>query len=174
MSKLEKRLRALANGAELPWSKIVALLESLGVVVQNPSGGSQNKRFFEAVEVAKGIIERYIEKFKSVEKAQKYVWEAYKWSKNGVVILDKYAPWHEILRDSDTKVVIYPSNRGGWNVERIENSGFEFPVDWWGTRNNVVVKGLLFCHASGFMCNFDTYENAIEAVNFVLTDLFML
>ncbi|MBQ9763622.1 MAG: type II toxin-antitoxin system HicA family toxin [Phascolarctobacterium sp.] len=45
MSKLEKRLRALANGAELPWSKIVALLESLGVVVQNPSGGSHFKIF---------------------------------------------------------------------------------------------------------------------------------
>ncbi|MBQ7884377.1 MAG: type II toxin-antitoxin system HicA family toxin [Phascolarctobacterium sp.] len=45
MSKLEKRLRALANGAELPWSKIVALLESLGVNVQAPTGGSHYKIF---------------------------------------------------------------------------------------------------------------------------------
>ena len=155
---------------------------SLSSVIDNYNGfwdekidlENQNERFFEAVEVAKSILLRYIAKFKSVEKAQRFVLDAYKWSKNGVVILDRYAPWHEILKGTDTRVVVYPSNRGGWNVERIENSGFEFPVDWWGTRNNVVVKGLLFCHASGFMCNFDTYENAIEAVNFVLTDSLML
>ena len=42
MSKLEKRLRALASGVELPWAKITALLESLGVNVQAPTGGGSH------------------------------------------------------------------------------------------------------------------------------------
>ena len=45
MSKLEKRLRALASGVDLPWNKIVALLESLCVNVQAPTGGSHYKIF---------------------------------------------------------------------------------------------------------------------------------
>ncbi len=135
---------------------------------------NQNKRFFNAVEIAKDILLRYIDKFKSVEKAKKFVMDAYNKSNNGVVILERYAPWYEILKNMDIKAVVYPSNRGGWNIERIENSGFEFPKEWWGTRNNKEVRGLLFCHASGFMCNFDSYENAIETVNCVLTELDLL
>ena len=46
MSKLEKRLRALANGVELPWNKIAALLESLGVNVQAPTGGGSHYKIF--------------------------------------------------------------------------------------------------------------------------------
>lgn len=46
MSKLEKRLRALASGVELPWGKIVALLESLGVNVQAPTGGGSHYKIF--------------------------------------------------------------------------------------------------------------------------------
>ena len=34
MSTLEKKLLALAEGKELPWNKIVALLTAYGVLVQ--------------------------------------------------------------------------------------------------------------------------------------------
>ena len=131
---------------------------------EDQSIGAQNERFFEAVEIAKQFLLRYIEKFNSVEKAQRYVLNAYQCSENGVVVLDKYVPWQDTLRGSDVKVVIYPSNRGGWNAERLDKSGFEFPQEWWGTRNEKNVKGLLFCHSSGFMCNFDTFENAKGAI----------
>ena len=62
------------------------------------------------------------------------------------------------------KVVLYPSNRGGYNVERVENSGFEFPEVWWGTRDEAIVPGLTFCHSSGFLACFDTMDNAIKAI----------
>lgn len=130
---------------------------------EEESEEKQNKLFFEAVNIAQKILIRYIEKFKSVERAEKYVLECYNSIKNGVVVLNRYAPWNNILHNTDTKVVIYPSNRGGWNAERIENKGFEFPKEWWGTRDEKIT-GLLFCHPSGFMCNFDTLEDAISAV----------
>ena len=129
---------------------------------------AQNKRFFEAVDVAKEFLLRYIEKFESIEKAKKYVLSCYNKAEKGIVILDKYAPWQELLRETDTKVVLYPSNRGGWNAERIEKSGFEFPQEWWGVRDSELVEGLVFCHPTGFMCNFDSYENLIKAINLVL------
>lgn len=42
MSKLAKRLRALANGKELPWSQIVSLVEAFGGDVLPPRGGGSH------------------------------------------------------------------------------------------------------------------------------------
>ena len=128
------------------------------------SKDEQDKRYFEAVEIMKKFLERYIAKFEAIEKSQGYVLDCYKWSKDGIVILDKYAPWKETLKNTDVKVVIYPSNRGGWNAERRLNMGFEFPEEWWGKRNLSDVKGFIFCHSSGFMANFETFEDTIDAV----------
>lgn len=44
MTSLEKKLRALANGKDLPWDQTKALLERLGAEVIPPrSGGSHFK-----------------------------------------------------------------------------------------------------------------------------------
>ena len=42
MSTLEKKLLALAEGKDLPWNKIVALLKAYGVLVQPPRGGGSH------------------------------------------------------------------------------------------------------------------------------------
>ena len=42
MSTLEKRLLALANDKELPWSKTAALLEKLGAKILPPTGGGSH------------------------------------------------------------------------------------------------------------------------------------
>lgn len=39
MTSLEKKLRALANGRDLPWDQTKALLEKLGAEVIPPRGG---------------------------------------------------------------------------------------------------------------------------------------
>ena len=138
---------------------------------ENGSFDEQNKRFFEAVEIAKMFLLRYIDKFEVVEQAEDYLNECYKKSVNGVVVLDKYAPWQDKYKKyEDVKVVIYPSNRGGWNVERVENHGFEFPEEWWGTRGVVGVNGLTFCHATGFMTCFKDRESAVNNINKLLAE----
>lgn len=46
MGQIEKRLRALSEGKELPWNKVVTLIEHFGATVQAPrSGGSHYKVF---------------------------------------------------------------------------------------------------------------------------------
>ena len=45
MVQIEKRLRALSEGKDLPWNKVVTLLKYFGATVQAPSGGSHYKVF---------------------------------------------------------------------------------------------------------------------------------
>lgn len=42
MTTLEKKMKALASGRELPWEQIVALLESFGAKVEAPRGGGSH------------------------------------------------------------------------------------------------------------------------------------
>ena len=64
MTALEKKLLALVNGKELPWSKTAALLEKLGAQIIPPTGsGSHFKIIFPGhdtivVPVHKGAIKK--------------------------------------------------------------------------------------------------------------------
>ena len=61
MTSLEKKLRALANGKDLPWDQTKALLERLGAEVIPPrSGGSHFKI------VCKGYSTMYIPVHKDI------------------------------------------------------------------------------------------------------------
>ena len=42
MTSLEKKLRALANGQDLPWDQTKAFLEKLGAEVKPPTGGGSH------------------------------------------------------------------------------------------------------------------------------------
>ena len=44
MSTLEKRLRALASGKELPWKQVVARLEAYGAMALPPTGGGSHHK----------------------------------------------------------------------------------------------------------------------------------
>ena len=64
-------------------------------------------------------------------------------------------------------MVIAPSDRGGYGVTTVEETGFRVPEKWWGLINPPVppVEGLTFCHGSnGFFTVFNTLENAVNAI----------
>lgn len=42
MTALEKKLRALSNGKDLPWEQTKSLLEKLGAEVKPPTGGGSH------------------------------------------------------------------------------------------------------------------------------------
>ena len=42
MTTLEKKMKALSAGKELPWEQIVALLENFGAKVEPPRGGGSH------------------------------------------------------------------------------------------------------------------------------------
>ena len=55
MTALEKKLRALANGKDLPWEQTKALLEKLGAIVIPPRGGGSHFKI-----ICKGYSTMYI------------------------------------------------------------------------------------------------------------------
>lgn len=120
----------------------------------------QNRCFWKAYKFAYPIFSRVIEKAKAIERAKDYVMECYENRKDGLVVLDKYANAVSLLKDTETLAILFPSNREGYILERLDENKFTFPKEWWGTRGVDGIKGLIFCHATGFMCVFDTLENA--------------
>ena len=73
----------------------------------------QDTCFFKAVAVAKQILENQIESANAVNRADEKVQQAYKNSRDGIVILPCYLPWKNGLYKTDALFVIYPSQRGG-------------------------------------------------------------
>lgn len=135
---------------------------------------STDDAYFDAVELAQKILARYIAKGVSEEKARTEVEKHLENSSvKGMLILEKYVPWQYFVTshtELNLKVVIYPSNRGGFCAQIVDNSGFEFPKSWWGTmtENDSPVNGMTFCHATGFLASFKTIEDAIREVQKVL------
>ena len=130
--------------------------------------------FFKAVELAKTILERHILYTKGKEKANELLYEAMKGMKNHILVLQRFIPWKKYLMESDVYFVIYPSKRGGYNVQPAvqneEKDSFKvpFPVEWWGKsieelQNISGIKTLTFCHATGFLLATDSLEDAIAA-----------
>ena len=143
----------------------------------NPSWDSDddvNDRFWQAVEFAKGILLRRIESSKSLERAFDVVKKAMENERNGVVVLEKFAPFKQVLCPSDVKFAVYPSQRGGYSAQAVPSSeppyGLKcpFPEEWRGLRDSEAalasgIKTLRFCHNSGFLIAADELEDAVKA-----------
>lgn len=127
-----------------------------------------DKEFNLAVEFAMCILGREFVKLNSEIEAQELVQSALDVSDGNIVVLHKFAPWQNILVPSDAKFVVYPSQRGGWNLQTIptEVGGLipkvPLPKEWWGTTEDFKSIGGTFCHANGFLSSFEYIEVAIS------------
>ncbi len=133
-----------------------------------------NEAFDRAVETAKTIFEKLVEKEKSMALADKEVMEAYNESCENIVILKRFAPWSKLLTATDAEFVVYPSMRGGYNVQGVPISNetrelkVPFPESWGGLDNEELVKesgieDLVFCHRGLFLAVAKTEAGAVEA-----------
>ena len=129
--------------------------------------------FAKAVEFAQTILQNVIENALSVNRADELVQTAYKESRDGIVILPCYAPWKNALYRSDAVFVVYPSQRGGWGAQCVNDRLTKrhkkpFPMGWAGQPAEHLqkasgLKTLRFCHASRFLITAETKEDAIAA-----------
>lgn len=134
-----------------------------------------DKRFVEAVEVAKKLLEASINNMLSELRAAEGMKEAIaNMTKEGIVILPKFMPWQKYVENTDAMFVVFPSNRGGYGAQvvPVRAGSFEakksFPAQWAGlTDKNLEEKsgiiGLNFCHNGRFFIAADTEEAAVEA-----------
>ena len=169
--------QALQNEPEVKAQTIPSLIGSF-----NPAWNEDNKdeeRFLEALSFLNTIFNNMIRKMLAKEEARSIVEEKINESLNGILILDRYMPWKDIVLTSsnikakDILYAVFPSKRGGYNVVAIpvSNGSFDvkkpFPLKWAGLENEELqkisgVKTITFCHKNLFICACKTYEDALK------------
>ena len=129
--------------------------------------------FWQAVEFADVLLRKRIEDAKAVTRADDLVRKAYENMQNGIVVLPCYAPWKNALYRSDAVYVVYPSQRGGYAAQCVNDTRRKapkkpFPMGWAGLMDEELekrsgIEGLRFCHASRFLVTGATKEAVLAA-----------
>lgn len=129
--------------------------------------------FARAVEFAGVILQNNLNAAQAVNRADELVLRAYQNMRDGIVVLPCYAPWKNALYRSEAVYVVYPSQRGGWAAQCVNDRHTKrpkkpFPVGWAGQPQDLLAKrsgipGLRFCHASRFMITGETKEDILAA-----------
>lgn len=181
--ELIQGIDALDNGVypSVDYPATVASFSSL-VSGFNPNWDSEVKpdnAFLEAVEFAQGILSRAIETAESKARAKSLVDTAIAASEERIIILPRFAPWQEyVLESEDPRAaealyVVFPSNRGGYNVQAIPDAVDSFgnrkplPESWRGLRDADLqeacgVADAIFTHAAGFIGAAATLEGTLK------------
>lgn len=169
--------QALDNAPKIKQQSIPNLIAAF-----NPAWNDdlkENECFLNAVYFANTIFNNIIKKMRAKEDARKIIEEKIDESKDGVLILDCYMPWKDIVLSSNNKkaeeilYAIFPSKRGGYNVVAtpISVGSFDvkkpFPKEWAGKEDEELkeisgVDTITFCHKNLFICACKTFEDAIR------------
>ena len=141
------------------------------------SNDNSDEQFLKATSVAKVIIEEELKQVIGKVAASKKVKTILNKTKGPILILDEYLPYQESLLTSpkgkDIKLVIYPTNRGGYGVKTVpisltdKNSRVYFPKNWGGLTNEDLekvagIKGATFCHINRFLLTAKDLDSALE------------
>lgn len=154
------------------------------IKLYNPSYGSNdtsNENFVKAVNLAESIFSFALKNVCGKIKASKKVKELLKTNNSDILLLDEYLPYEEVILTSgyNTKLVIYPSNRGGYCVKTVpisledKNSRVYFPLQWAGLVNQELenisgIKDITFCHVNRFLVATNTLESALKVASVTL------
>ena len=142
---------------------------------EDGSPEARDRRFNKAVEFMIPLIQRKIKLIKDAEDARKEVQEAVDISGTcGYVILDKFLPWQDVIVPTYKLLVIFPSNRVGYNIQAVpvEKGSFETRLNLnTGVTDEVKAQyGVSFIHPSGFLAATDTLDGAIKFAEYVMTE----
>lgn len=85
---------------------------------------------------------------------------------DGIVVFSRFRPWQgELTKRDYAKFVVFPSNRGGYNLQVVPSSltdrtaRIPLPKDWLENKP----EGCTFVHPGLFMASFGTEEQAVQA-----------
>lgn len=131
----------------------------------------QAEAFEQAVVFAKGILERRFQHRKAEQNAFDIVRKQAEKCGSGILYLERAMPWKEAVKDLDIYYVIYPSIRGGYNIQAVplqqdqEQLKRPFPESWRGLDAGKLsvltgVEDFMFCHHAGFLCAVKTPDSA--------------
>lgn len=146
-------------------------LLSTSIKKMNPNWDSdetEDEAFDKAVEVAKAILKAHVDHANSTVSAKDLVIASY--TGGNILVLDRYIPWSDVVitdeRMKDILFVVYPSLRGGWNVQTVPKeygtfiNRMNFPEEWLGHAD--LERGIHFAHTANFLIACNTKEQAIK------------
>lgn len=132
----------------------------------NPLWGADEDlrtQFDRAVDMAMQILNRSLESIASANKAKTLVEQKIRESKNHVMVLDQYVPYQRYLKnDNDIYIVVYPSMRGGWNLQSINSDTYPLPESWLKS----LPENMTFAHPGRFVAN---CKNKLSAIRYAET-----
>ena len=139
----------------------------------NPAWDSEetsDAAFEKAVALMKGILEQEMKNDDAAHRAEEEVKADEARSEasrgDGIVIFKRFRPWQgELTKRDYAKFVVFPSNRGGYNLQVVPRSLTDrtprvlIPRDWLENKP----EGCTFVHPGLFMASFGTEEQAVQA-----------
>ena len=116
-----------------------------------------------AMMVIKNIIKTIEDKIEAVDE----VTAAIRKMEDGILVLNRYLPWVDSVieynnGDSKVQLVVYPSNRGGYNIQVVPKRSGSFE-SWLKIPESIVAFEGCNGQAHGAFAFFDTMENAVAA-----------
>lgn len=139
--------------------------------------------FFQALDFAYGHVLRLLERYRYIEECREAVKEAMK-SRKLFLIFDKAMPWMDVFFDMGGEehpalFIVMPSGTH-WKLRGIPPNSHErmqvrmsLPLEWAGLMDEELkqasgIQGAIFCHKGRFISVWETKEDAIKALEFVL------
>lgn len=162
---IDKRDNGVAEkGDEISFGDIIGAYNS------NWDEKQSDDNFWDAVSIASNILKRVISRAMSKYKAKVEVKEyIYKYDHSTpYVVFNRFVPWQDyLISDENAKnalFVIFPSLRGGWNIQTIpdapgsKNSRKLLPENWAGATPEVIntdvgIDDATFCHLGRFIAS---------------------
>jgi uncharacterized UPF0160 family protein len=150
------------------------------IAILNPSwkeNGKADEYFGKAVRIAEKILNSYINKEIFKKEAIEIVKDS-PVTPSGILMLEKFVPWKGYVQDKNMEVInlekyntrgekyakcikmaIYPSQRGGWNLEAVPSEDGSLIVNLSDAKES---DGNTFVHNSGFLASFVSRESALS------------
>lgn len=185
--KLIQWIDATDNGVQIIETKIKDVYPyDIGLYLNTftPSWNEEadvDQSFMKAVEIAKNLLKREIEKRKNLIEAGERVEEIYrKTIDKRIITMDRYYPSNNVLaKYPEPLFVVSPKEDGTWFVRGVredENLFIwrkKFPEKWGGKMGEDLVKvtqipGSIFCHRDRFIAVNKTKEGAIKMAQIAL------
>lgn len=174
------------NGREMHTKGVTSyshIITNFTPVVHDADATTQNQAFFEALSFAKGHIERMWQRYHYTQSCRQIISEAMAKGKD-VLFFEKSIPWLEIFFELDgarhpAKFLIMPADKH-WKLRAIPPSLEEkmkvrqaLPKEWAGLLGDDLAKitgipGAIFCHKGRFVSVWNTYDDAVAALNKIM------
>lgn len=135
---------------------------------------AQYDRFMQTVDIVRQVLERIIVRTRSKFAAAEIVNAAISDSKDGVVVLQQFAPWQDYVMQANNgqptwRLVVFPSNRGGFMLQVVPKEAGSF-ASWVSIPESVKsCEGFVFT-AHGAFAGFNTCEQALVAAKMILAE----